>query len=506
MALILKSRFGVLTISGLFALCSVSVVVAAMDPRFEIDPQTLSAPAQSIKRDFRPSKSRTVKTTSVRNETHYTVKPGDHLFKILIQNYGLSNSEAESVIEEIKTENNISNIRRLKIGQKITIPAIYRRADGTLKPIQPLQATASKSSENETPGGQSFVLESPLSGQDALAGVRETWDDIMPVNAGPQKFLTLKTSAFSLTLDPQRYPTFSAMDGSRILVDQNDTIPPLVKSLIEEKDPTVHIVSNYSAGAKPFLSSMLNSAGFYSVENNFSMDFGSDPKLTVHADFKVEKTAESLIKQDLILMNAGHNALSPVLKSFLKKEGFLLYEPFATIKSYSVPDHGPIHIVAAKKQSEMVDSILSAFSVSADRDRSLDVYASDNNGISLSVKPERYFERSGHRYVVTSFDGDPVNYTLFRILETKGYRVIILEAQDDFRKVSEKIISRMKIQGSFAKHNLMQGDFGNYSLQMSGFKLNDASLPDGGLFLTNLAMDRIIRDLLTENGYTINGR
>ena len=56
-------------------------------------------------------------------------------------------------------------------------------------------------------------------------------------------------------------------------------------------------------------------------------------------------------------------------------------------------------------------------------------------------KAERYFERGGQRYVVTSFDGDPVNYTLFRILETKGYNVVILEAQDDFRKISEKLIA-----------------------------------------------------------------
>jgi len=154
----------------------------------------------------------------------------------------------------------------------------------------------------------------------------------------------------------------------------------------------------------------------------------------------------------------------------------------------------------------MIDAILSAFSVSSERDRRVDIFEADNNGISLSVKAERYFVRGGQRYVVTSFDGDPINYTLFRILETKGYNVVILEAQDDFRKISEKIFSRMKIKGAFAQHSLLQDKLAGYSLQMSGYKLDDALLPGGGIFLTNRSMDRIVRDLLIENGFDLNSR
>jgi len=136
----------------------------------------------------------------------------------------------------------------------------------------------------------------------------------------------------------------------------------------------------------------------------------------------------------------------------------------------------------------------------------VDVFAADNNGISLSVKAERYFERGGKRFVITNFDGDPVNYTLFRILETKGLNVVILETRDDFRKTAEKIISRMKIKGVFAKYNILQDKSAGYSLQMSGFNIDDAMLPGGGIFLTDRAMDPIVRDLVTDNGFTINNR
>ena len=99
-----------------------------------------------------------------------------------------------------------------------------------------------------------------------------------------------------------------------------------------------------------------------------------------------------------------------------------------------------------------------------------------------------------------------MNYTLFRILETKGYNVVILDAKDDFRKISEKLISRMKIKGVYAQQSLLQDGFAGYSLQMSGFKLDDALLPGGGIFLTDRAMDRIVRDLFAENGFTIDNR
>jgi LysM repeat protein len=498
----------------LLVLCCASVAGAAMDPRFELDPSVLSgtkSPSKpSAKGEKRSSSSKAEKTaaSAEKHGTSYTVKPGDHLFKILMRDYGLNNNEAESFIEEIKRENNIYDIKRLKIGQKITIPPVRRRADGSLKIIQSIQA-GYKGSDATGSAGQSFALESPvpmLSEQEAGSRIRETWDKLVPAKADLQRPINLQTSTFSLTLDPQRYPSFAAMDGGRILLDRGNSIPPLVRTLIQGKDPSLRIVSGAAAGTNSFLSSMLEAAGFYSVEENFVMDFGVDPKLSFHADFKIEKSAESLNKQDVVLMNSGPNTTPPALGDFLKKEGFTLYEPFASIRHFAVKTPRAIHQITSKKQPEIVDAIFKAFSINSDRDRHLDVFAADNNGISLAVKAERYFERGGQRFVITSFDGDPVNYTLFRILETKGYKVVILEPQDDFRKVSEKIISNMKVKGSFAKHNLLQNRATNYALQMSGFSLDDASLSGGGVFLTNLEMDRIVKELLTENGYSINDK
>ncbi|NTV49755.1 MAG: LysM peptidoglycan-binding domain-containing protein [Geobacteraceae bacterium] len=491
---------------------SITSAHAVMDSRFELDPQTLEGLKKTVKPHHAGKKraSRTHKSSSPSFKGGvYTVKSGDHLYKILMRDYGLSNKEAESFIEEIKIENNIFDIKRLKVGQKINIPSVQRLSDGSLKLHQDVGGDNRNITGSGTIPEQSFKLKSSfkvLSEQEAITRARDVWDRIIPPKKEQQKPLTLQASTFSLALDPERYPSFTRMDGGRILLDQNGTIPPLVKSLIEDKDASVRIVSEAPSGTKRFMSSLLEAAGFYSVEENFSMEFGVDPKLTVQADFKVEKTAESLIKQDIILINSGRTALPASIDEFLKKEGFSLYEPFTFLKPFAQSDSRTIYCISSKKQHEMIDSILSAFAVVLEKDRSVDVFAADNNGISLAVNAERYFEVGGQRYVVTSFDGNPINYTLFRILETKGYNVVILDAQDDFRKISEKIISRMKIKGVFAKYDLLQDKLAGYSLQLSGFKLDNALLPGGGIFLTDRAMDRIIRDVFTENGFNIENK
>jgi hypothetical protein len=420
----------------------------------------------------------------------------------------MTTKEAWLFMNVILRENNISEVDMMKSGHTIIIPPIKRNSDGTLQ-LSQAAYSARSSYGSDTGFNQSLKLESPvaaISEQEMVAGAQKAWSRLVPATKETLKPLKLETPTFSLTLDPERYPMFARMDGGRIVLDQNESIPPLVKSLIESKDSSVRIVSEVPSGTNRFMASLLESGGFYSVNKNVSMEFGIDPKLTVQADFNVEKTAESLVDQDVVLVNSGRMSFPSVLGTFLKKAGFSLFEPFASIKPSAQSDSRTIYTISSKTQSEAVDSILGAFSIFPELNRSIDVFSAENSGISLSVKTERFFEHGNRRYVVTTFDGDPINYTLFRILETKGYRVVILEAQDDFRKVSEKLISRMQMKGSFAQHYLIRDGAAGYSLQMSGFKLDDSTLPGGGVFLTDRTMDPIAKDLLLEKGYKMKSR
>lgn len=492
-----------LILMGLVSLI-VAQSAAAMDPRFELDSKELSATVKSGARGERRvlHSRKSVKPEHPQGVTH-TVRAGDNIFKILMRDYGFSNTEAETCIEEIRRENNIYDIKKLRVGQKIVIPMLQRKADGTIKKSVSPSLIASAQAR------QSLKLDSPvesLSVLDASQRVRRTWDALVPSQKTDLKPISFSSPAFSLTLDPQRYPVYSTLDGGKILVDSTGSIPPLVKSLIRDKDPSIRIISESPSNNRRFLTAMLASAGFYSMEENFSMEFGTDPKLTVYTDFKIEKTKNSLIKQDLTLVNAGRETMPSAIVELLKKEGFVLHEPFASHRTFLAGTPRQIYQITAKNQTGIVDAMLASLSVDASIDRQMDLFAADNNGISLSVKAERSFERNGKQYIVTRFDGDPINYTLFRILETKGFQVVIIDQKDDFKKISEKLLTKMGLNGTYRQHTLIKNASSSYTLQMSGFMLDPATGADSGVFFTNLGLDTVTNDLLKENGYTVTTR
>jgi hypothetical protein len=102
----------------------------AADSRFEIDlnelPKTVAPPAKRIQTPH-PAKTRAARAPAKSGAAdgslrHYTVKPGDHIFKILMRDFGLSNQQAEQLIPDIVRLNGIGDIRRLRVGQELQIP------------------------------------------------------------------------------------------------------------------------------------------------------------------------------------------------------------------------------------------------------------------------------------------------------------------------------------------------------------------------------------------------
>ena len=217
-----------------------------------------------------------------------------------------------------------------------------------------------------------------LSGREVALRTTKLLSTLVPRAADIRKPLVFQSAAFMLTLDPERYPVLNAMDGAKIVLDPNASIPALVKSLIMERDPSVRIVSESPRNGGRFLETVLNAAGFYSLETSFSMDFGVDPRLRVHSDFKVEKTSDSLIKHDVALINSGGTALPPSLTAFLEKDGFRVHEPFASRKnSVLTTPPRPIIRISDKNRIDVADAILNALSVACRNDYPVEVFAGE---------------------------------------------------------------------------------------------------------------------------------
>lgn len=339
-----------------------------------------------------------------------------------------------------------------------------------------------------------------------LQQVRLFWDVLNPPKGDALQSLAFKSDSFELAVDPARYPLLKAADGGKLLLDTDGTLPPLVRSLIQEKDPSVRIVSVSAADGRRFLGALLSAGGFYSVEEQPVMSFGTDPLLKLRADFKVERTAESVMRNEVMLVSAARQGLPTRLTSYIKTQGFKLLEPFAERVAAPVPlRHQVVHL-APRNQVQTVDQLLETLAVPVERNRRVQLFSVAESGIALSVAAERYFERAGKRYVVASFTGDPVTYTLFRLLETKGYRVVILEPQDTFKSIATKMLARMDLPSSYASHLLVSDPAGRYSLEISGFLLENNSSGGGAVMLTDRPLDQNFRDLLYDHGYQVQDR
>jgi hypothetical protein len=349
------------------------------------------------------------------------------------------------------------------------------------------------------------MMASPRSSQENIQLTRNAWSRIVGDGDTQQAPLRVEGGNFSLSLDPERYPLFPAADGGKILIDAEGTLPPFVKDILRENEPGVRIVSEPPSNRKRFFSALLAAARFYSVEDNFSVRFGSDPKVTVTSDFKIEKSQESLINNNVILLNIAEKrmGLPHSLTSQLEKEGFHVVDlsPGPTAVP-SVARH-VLYSVTDGTQQGIVDAILSAFAVSALQNKDIALDDGSLSGVSLSVRVDRYLEAGGRKVLLSFSEANPVQYTLLKLLQLKGYQVVTIHPSDDFRKVTEKVLSALRISAAFGTHHLGDSRESSVDVQLSGFVVGGTAKNEGSTFLTNVGVDPLIREIAGFKGYTV---
>lgn len=336
-----------------------------------------------------------------------------------------------------------------------------------------------------------------------VSAVRGVWEQLFPGKWESGEGINISGQNFELSLDQDRFPVLPAADGGKLLLDAGGKLPPLVRSLVQSMDD-IRVVGEDPANTKRFYANLLQEAHFYSVSENFTVDFGVDSTISVTSDFKIEKTVDSLAKQDVVLLNVteARSGTPPVLVSFLAGQGFRLIEPSQTARRASGGGGHRIYSIAGAGATEIADNVLTSLDVRFSRDSRVELFGPHDSGIKLDIMADRYYEIGGERYIVSRFNGDPVFYTLMRLLETRGYRVVILEDKDSFKRVAEKLFSRMKLPSRFEKQRLWPAGELPYSVQLPGFMLRDPSSGHKTL-LTDSGLDPLVSELASMNGYTV---
>ncbi|BCS55257.1 LysM peptidoglycan-binding domain-containing protein [Geobacter sp. SVR] len=122
----------------------------------ELPPARPGKPSQPPRIQHR--KHRTEHRESASGEiVRYTVRPGDHLYLILVRHFGLSDEAAERLIPQAMQLNGIHNPRALQVGQELKIPLTARASKhagkGSAKPAAADRhaATAAATAQDSLP-------------------------------------------------------------------------------------------------------------------------------------------------------------------------------------------------------------------------------------------------------------------------------------------------------------------------------------------------------------------
>jgi len=342
---------------------------------------------------------------------------------------------------------------------------------------------------------------------DNVTPLLEVWPRIAGPGSGVRRdSLSFSRDDFSLRFDPSRYPVLETAEGRKILFDTAGTIPPLIQSLVTSVDPTVRIVAEDPSDRARFLSALLSAGGFYSVEENFRFTSGDDPLITVRADFKVERRQDSLMNQELVLVNHNQSLApySPALKSFLASRGFTVVEPYAREGERRSPpqgEQGTLRILSKGGRASIADGILDTIGIPYVRDARLDLFTASRDGVDLSVRTDRSFTVDGTPCVIGFFNGDPVTYTLMRLLETRGYRVVMLEEKDSVRDASQKMLRTFRLPGRFGFQDVAVRPDAPFSLRVTGLHLSDGR--GKSLIVTDRTIGPEILRIVEEAGYRV---
>jgi len=277
----------------------------------------------------------------------YTVKPGDHVFKILVARFGLSNEAAEKLIPEIVRVNDIPNIKKLTVGSTLLIPTGGHR--------ERVLHAAHPGRNHQDAREREAVAETKAPAQPAAPALAPK------VPAPPAPVVALPAPAPAVQAPAAKAPVAA---------------PPAPVA------PPAAAAKATSAPAAPAV---------------VPVPVPPPP--------------------------------APVANTWI----------------CSVRDKDPARIV---------DTVLNALSLRWSKNRIIQSAEGASNAFSIRV--DRYFEKNGVRYIVSVAESDPYTYTLLRLLESAGYRVLMVNQGDDLRVIGDKLLRLVGLTPDFGKH-LIQG-------------------------------------------------
>jgi hypothetical protein len=325
----------------------------------------------------------------------YTVKPGDHIFKILVTRLGMSNEAAERLIPEIIRVNHITNIKKLTVGRTLLVPDKARQ-EHLAKSAQPGRTRHKREHEEEVPSAPSAPA---------------------PITAAPvtKTLPSAPTQPVTKTVPSAPAPVLTTPAAKAPV-----SFPPVV-------------------APRPMVPK------------------AAAPGTATPTTAPALPTAKSLAGTPVAAAPAAGTTVPAVPPA-----------PLANTWICSVTEKDP---------AKMVDAVMNALSLPWSKNRI--IQSDDGAPNAFSIRVDRYFEYNGIRTIVSIGESDPYSYTLLRLLEGAGYRVLMINSGDDFKAVGEKMLRLVGAVPDFGKYLIAVGK------ENSGFLVQQEDAAGRRVLITN---------------------
>ena len=321
---------------------------------------------------------------------------------------------------------------------------------------------------------------------DLFLAIGEKWVDrgtmYLPLPSGGDVVLQLSD-----------FPVVRFSGGKEALIDFRGGIPPRVRDAISTQWKSIQVVSLADAGgAGDRIDRILGASGYHSVKEGISRPvvMGETVSVALPARWIIQRTGESLLSGDLVLLKEVPEKPDPELLSVLRyaRRVGLRVLPFAddpkAMEGFIVgvgeePSAGEIPVALSVPKTgglPAVDFGLALLGIPGKSGERLRV-GGEGDSFRLVVSPERLFEAGGKKYVV---DTGKISSAIRSVLRESGYVVFSAGKEISGREILRRLMKAAGIGSEERKEYLLTGGGkAGYEVRVTGAFLS-LSGPQGG--------------------------
>jgi LysM repeat protein len=452
----------------------------------------LGMPGQAKKAPVRPISPEELKDLRVEN---YTVKPGEHLVKIVEALYHIPEDHLyDEYLSLFKTLNpSVDDLDIIIPGQIIRLPIYSPQI--VRKPIQPAPPPKP---EDKGPKIELHALKDQL-GQ-IFTQLGEEW-----VGTG-EHFIPIKSGG-QINLKAESYPIINLSNGKKVIVDLGNDLPEKMARLIESSWEDYRIVhpgkDNY---LKTIISAILSVSNYSKIYKlGEPLKLGGDIPLRITGDWIIKPTAGPSNKNGktfVINLLGDHIPKTPqAIKEFL--ESF-------NIKTIDYPPgDDPVDestdkveiLRAGDNIRSLIEVLLNVTGQSFSSETEISVYGGNQTNFNLTLKADFLINIKGKDAII---DLTGLGPEIISLLSEHQFSVLSFANEKDPSNVVTRILDMLGVQSNSKPHHFMaakRDKSRNVRLTIPGiiFKGNNGQ----PIFATHLGIPKEIARFLSNKGYKI---